>query len=61
MRGTGCGENWVLLSKSLINFLMMGGAVFPPCSLASGQTMVGVMATSFKRSYAGIQGLPGLL
>ena len=31
----------------------MGGAVFPPCSLAWGQTMVGVMAaTSFKRTLA---------
>jgi len=33
----------------------MGGAVFPPCSLAWGQTMIGamvVMATSFKRTYA---------
>ena len=33
----------------------MGGAVFPPCSLAWGQTMVGVMVvmvTSFKRIYA---------
>ena len=25
------------------NFLFMGGAVFPPCCLAWGQTMVGVM------------------
>ena len=33
----------------------MGGAVFPPCSLTWGQTMVEVMkimATSFKRSHA---------
>ena len=36
----------------------MGVAVFPPCSLASGQTMVGVMvvmATSFERTYAGMR------
>ena len=35
----------------------MGGAVFPPCYLTWGQTMVEVMkivATSFKRSHAGI-------
>ena len=31
----------------------MGGAVFPPCNLAWGQTVVGVMAmTSFKRACA---------
>ena len=32
----------------------MGGAVFPPCSLASGQTMVGVIVVmaSFKMTYA---------
>ena len=36
------------------NFLLMGGAVFPPCRLAWGQTIVGVMAlmvTSSKRTY----------
>ena len=30
----------------------MGGTVFPPCSFAWGQTMVGIMPTSFKRTYA---------
>ena len=43
-----------MLSKSLIqNFLLMGGALFPPCCLAWGQTMVGVITarvTSFKRT-----------
>ena len=39
----------------------MGRAVFPPCSLASGQTMVGVMATSSKRTYASMPHFPGLL
>ena len=36
------------------NFLLMGGAVFPPCRLAWGQTIVGVtalMVTSSKRTY----------
>ena len=45
-----------MLSKSLIQFTVEGWAVFPPCCLAWGQTMVEVMkimATSFKRSYAG--------
>ena len=38
----------------------MGGAAFPPCSLAWGQTMVGVMAvmaTSFQKIYASMLGL----
>ena len=42
----------------------MGRAVFPPCSLAWDQTIVGlmvVMETSFKRTYASMPGLPGLL
>ena len=30
----------------------MGGAVILPCSLHEGQTMVWVLATSFKRTYA---------
>ena len=34
------------------NFLLMGGAVFPPCSVPRGQTMAGVMATSFRKTYA---------
>ena len=37
------------------NFLLMGGAVFPPCCLAWGETMIGVMKvkkTSFRRTYA---------
>ena len=34
----------------------MGGAVFSLSSLAWGQTMVGVMATSFKRAYASMHG-----
>ena len=46
---TGCGENWILFcwartsSVTLYsNCLLMPGTVFPPCSLAWGQTMVGV-------------------
>ena len=43
-----------MLSKSLkSNFLLMDWAVFPPCCLTWGQTMVEIMkimATSFKRS-----------
>ena len=42
----------------------MGGDVFPPHSLACGQTVVGVivaMVTSFKRTYASMQWLPELL
>ena len=31
-----------MLNKSLIQFSVMSGAVFLPCSLALGQTMVGV-------------------
>ena len=51
MGETGCGENWFLLwwarprSVNLqSNFLLMDGAVFPPCSLAWGQIMIRVMA-----------------
>ena len=39
----------------------MGGAVFPPCCLTWGQTMVEVMkimATSFKRSHALLHSVP---
>ena len=56
------GRNWVLFwwvgpcSVNLYyNFPLMCGAVFPPCYLTWGQTMVEVMkimATSFKRSHA---------
>ena len=67
MEGTGCGENWVLFwwqghdqFKSLIQF-SVDGAVFPPCSLAWGQTMVGVMATSLRRTYASTRSLLGVL
>ena len=45
-----------MLSISLSNFLLMGGAVFPPCYLTRGQTTVEVMeimATSFRGSHAG--------
>ena len=41
-----------MLSKSLIQFSVDSGAVFPPCCLIWGQTMVEIikiMATSFKR------------
>ena len=44
-----------VLSKSFISFLLKGGAVFPPCYLTRGETMVEVMkimATSFKGSHA---------
>jgi len=37
------------LSKSLIQFSVNGPAMFPPWWLAWGQTMVGVMMTSFRR------------
>ena len=50
-----------MLSKSLIQFSVVGGAVFPPCCLTWGQTMVEVvkvMVTSFKRSHTCRQG-PG--
>ena len=50
-----CSDGQGLLSKS--NFLLMVGAVFPPYCLTWGQTMVEVIkivATSFKRSHAGI-------
>ena len=42
----------------------MAEAVFPPCSLAWGQTTVGVMvviATFFEKTYASILQLPGLM
>ena len=46
-----CGDNWVLLWWTgpcsvylYFSFLLMGGAVFPPFSLAWGLIMVGVMA-----------------
>ena len=37
-----------------LHLAFMGGAVFPPCSLASGQTMVGIIVVmaSFKMTYA---------
>ena len=44
-----------LLSYLSSNFLLMGGAVFPPCYLTWGQIMVEVMkimVTSFKSSHA---------
>ena len=62
MGETDWGGNWVLFwwvgpcSVTLqSNFMLMGGAVFPPCYLTWGQTMVEVMqimVTSFKRSHA---------
>ena len=44
-----------MLSKSLIQFSVMSGAVFPPCYLTQGQTMVEVMKiieTASKMSHA---------
>ena len=51
-----------MFSKPLIQFLLKGQAMFPPCYLIWGQTMVDedngqtmvmkIMATSFKRSHA---------
>ena len=41
-----------MIIKSLIQFSLMGGAVFSPCCLARGQIMVGVMTTSFKKTCA---------
>ena len=70
------GRNWLLgklglalvgrtvLSTSLIQLSVMGGAVFPLCSLAWGQTVLVVkvvMVISFKRTYANRLRLPGLL
>ena len=59
---TGCRGIWVLfclgrvmLSKSLIQFLLMGRAVFSPGFMAWGKYVLGaivVMVTSFKRIYA---------
>ena len=56
------GENWVLfwwVGPCLVhlqsNFLLKTGAVFPPCNLTWGQTIVEVMkimSTSFKKSHA---------
>ena len=50
-----------MLSKSLSSFLLMGRAVSLPCSLAYGQTTVGIMVTSSKRTYASMPHFPGLL
>ena len=50
-----------VLSISLIQFSVMGGAVFPLCSLAWGQTVLVVMMISFKRTYGNRLRLPGLL
>ena len=50
-----------MLSKSLIQFSAMYGAVFPPCSLIWGQTIVGIIMTSSKRTYARTPGLQGPL
>ena len=50
-----------MLSKSLIQFSAMYGAVFPPCSLTWGQTILGIIMTSSKGTYARIPGLQGLL
>ena len=81
MWGTLCGENWVFLcwaqpwSVNLYtNFLLIGVAVIPGCSLAQGspvlesavamigpQAMVRRLATSFKRTYANMLCLPGWL
>ena len=62
MGETDLGGNWVLFwwagpcSVNLYSsFLLMGGAVFPPCCLIWGQIMVEVMkimATSFKMTHA---------
>ena len=61
MGETDCGRNWVLFwwagpcSVTLkFNFLLKGGAVFPPCYLTWGQTLVKVMKImmiSFKMSH----------
>ena len=39
----------------------MGWGCVPPCSVAWGQTMVGVMVTSSRRTYVSLPCLPGLL
>ena len=60
-----CSDGRAMLSNSLIQFLLMGGAVFLhflPTEL--GQTMVGVMVVmvvSFERTYASMPQLLGLL
>ena len=53
-----------MLSKSLIQFSAGGWGCAPLCSMAWGQTMVGIMvprAISFKMTYASMLWLPGLL
>ena len=53
-----------ILSKSLIQFQLMGGSVFPPCRLIWGQTMVEVMktmGTSFKRLHTLMHSVPPTL
>ena len=59
MGKTNWGRNWVWVGPCSVslqsNFLLKGGAVFPPCYLTWGQTMVEVMkvmVTSFKMSHA---------
>ena len=63
--GLAVGKTGSCSSKSLIKFSADGWAVFLPCSLARGWTMVMVvmvvMATSFKRTYTSTPGLPGPL
>ena len=75
MRGTSCGENWVLLwwagpcSVNLwSNFLLMHGAMLPQCILARGSpvlepavTMVELIVTSSKKTYANMPCFPGPL
>ena len=55
-----CLMGRAMLSKSWIQFSIDGQAVFPPCYLTWGQTMVEVMKiieTSFRRSHAGTAAL----
>ena len=71
MAETNWGENWVLFwwaepcsVNPYPNFLLIGGAVFSPCCVIWGQTMVEVMrimAASFKRPHAALHSVPPAL
>ena len=59
MEGTGCGK---IVGCSGVQQSV--GSVFPSCSFTWGQTLLGlmvIMAISFKRIYASMPWLPGLL
>ena len=56
-----CSDGWCSVNLSS-NFLLMGRAVFPPCCLTWGQTVVEemkIMATSFKRALSALDPAAG--